>query len=87
MYYNHTNNKDATAREGRKEWMEMKVKALVKKIADFGTDPFVIIQENGKQLGCGTPYEVERRFGDMRVEIFIAIASGEFLVFVYSPTR
>ena len=64
----------------------MKVKALVKKIADFGTDPFVIVEENGKQLGCGTPDEVERRFGDMRVESFIATACGEFLVFVSNPT-
>lgn len=64
----------------------MKVRSLVKKIADFGTDPYVFIQENGKQLGCGKPDEVERRYGDMRVENFIATACGEFRIYVSQPT-
>ncbi len=40
MTYNgHTNNKDATAREGRKEWMEMKKQYQV----------FYWIKKNGKE--------------------------------------
>lgn len=64
----------------------MKVKSLVNKIADFGTDPYVIVQEIGRQLGGGKPEDVARAFGDRRVESFIATACGEFLIFVSKPT-
>ena len=64
----------------------MKVNSLVKKIADFGTDPYIIVQEKGKQLGGGKPDDVARAFGDWRVESFIATAIGEFIIFASKPT-
>lgn len=64
----------------------MKVRALVKKMGDFGTCPNVFVEANGKQIGYGKPDEVERSCGDMRVESFIATAIGEFIIFASKPT-
>lgn len=60
----------------------MKVKELVNKISDFGTNPYVYVQERGNIIGKWKPYEVSERFGEMTICSFIATNRGQIKMFV-----
>ena len=59
----------------------MKVKELVNKVADFGTNPHICIQRGGSIIGGGTPSEVSENFGGMKVNSFVAVDCGEIRIF------
>lgn len=60
----------------------MKVKELVNKVADFGTNPHIYIQKGGSILGGGKPDDVSGNFGELKVNSFIAAGCGQIKVFV-----
>ncbi len=60
----------------------MKVKELVNKVNDFGTNPHIYIQKGGSIIGGGKPDEVSENFGGMKVCSFIAVNRGQIKVFV-----
>lgn len=60
---------------------DMKVKELVSKVGNFGTNPHIYIQKGGSILGGGSPDDVAERFGTMNVESFIAANRGEIKIF------
>lgn len=60
----------------------MKVKELTSKIADFGTNPYVYVQNRGSIIGGGTPDEVSERFGELKINTFIAADRGQIKIYV-----
>ena len=60
----------------------MKVKELANKIGDFGTKPYIYIQEKSSIIGGGKPEEVCERFGEMKVYNFIAVNRGQIKIFI-----
>lgn len=60
----------------------MKVKELVSKVGNFGTNPHIYIQKCGSIIGGGTPDEVSEKFGKLTVNSFIAANCGEIKVYV-----
>lgn len=60
----------------------MKVKELVNKIGDFGTNPYIYIQKGGCIIGGGRPDKVREQYGDMGIHSFIAANRGQIKIFV-----
>lgn len=60
----------------------MKVKELVNKIGDFGTNPYIYIQKSSSIIGGGKPDEVCKQFGKMKVCSFIAANRGQIKIFI-----
>lgn len=60
----------------------MKVKELVNKISDFGTNPYVYIQKGGCIIGGGSPDKVREQYGEMGIYSFVAANRGQIKIFV-----
>lgn len=60
----------------------MKVKELAGKVNDFGTHPHIYIQRGGSIIGGGNPDDVSEKFGELRVNSFIAAGCGEIKIYV-----
>lgn len=60
----------------------MKVKALVNKVADFGTHPYIYIKRCSNIIGEGKPDDISKNFGELTVNTFIATNCGKIMVFV-----
>lgn len=60
----------------------MIVKELTEKIADFGTRPYIYVQNRESIIGGGTPDEISERFGELKVCTFIAVNRGQIKIYV-----